>query len=80
MFRSLMGSSSGNHIKVTLHKTELVIHVHNKKMEKSQPVKNVGVCCVMDPGLQCFGDSLRIKGRIRPHGACLSAGTAVPLS
>jgi hypothetical protein len=27
MFRSLMGSSSGNYIKVTLHKIELTIHV-----------------------------------------------------
>jgi hypothetical protein len=32
MFRSLMGSSSGNHIKVTQYKTELAIHVHNKEM------------------------------------------------
>jgi hypothetical protein len=28
MFQSLMGSSAGNHNKVTLHKTELVIRVH----------------------------------------------------
>jgi hypothetical protein len=32
MFRSLMGSSSGNHIKVTLYKTELSINVHNRRI------------------------------------------------
>jgi hypothetical protein len=39
MFRSFVGSSSGNHIKVALHKTELAIHVHNKKMQKGYSVK-----------------------------------------
>jgi hypothetical protein len=32
-----MGSSLGIHIKVTLHKTKLAIHVHNDDV-KSQPV------------------------------------------
>jgi hypothetical protein len=32
LFRSLMRSSSENHIKVTLHKTELAIHAHDEKM------------------------------------------------
>jgi hypothetical protein len=32
MFRSLMGSSSGIHINVILHKTELAIQTRNKKM------------------------------------------------
>jgi hypothetical protein len=32
MFRPPMRSSSGNHIKVTLHKTKLAIHVQNKKI------------------------------------------------
>jgi hypothetical protein len=36
MFRYVMGSSSGIHIKVTLHKTELAMHVHNRKMKKMQ--------------------------------------------
>ena len=39
MLQSHMGSSSGNHIKVTLLRTELAIHVHNKKMQKGQTVK-----------------------------------------
>jgi hypothetical protein len=32
MFRSLTGSSLGIHVRIVLHKTELLIHVHNKKM------------------------------------------------
>jgi hypothetical protein len=43
-----MGSSSGNHIKVTLHKTELAIHVHKKKDVKRSNSKNVGVCRKID--------------------------------
>jgi hypothetical protein len=35
MFRSLMGSSSGDHITVKVHKTKLAIHVHDKNMYKS---------------------------------------------
>jgi hypothetical protein len=41
MFQSLMGSSSGNHIKVTFHKSELVIHVHNKKIGNIETCSSV---------------------------------------
>ena len=39
MFRSLMGSSSGNHIKVTLHKAELASHVHNENIRNVKQLK-----------------------------------------
>jgi hypothetical protein len=39
IFRSVMGSSSGNQIKVTLHKTELAMHAHNKICEKVNQLK-----------------------------------------
>jgi hypothetical protein len=35
MFRSLLGSSSGIHIKVTHHKPQIAMHVHYKKDVKS---------------------------------------------
>jgi hypothetical protein len=39
MFRSPMGSSSGNQIKETLHKDKLATRVHFTKIQKSQTVK-----------------------------------------
>jgi hypothetical protein len=38
MARSAMRSPSGNHIKVTLHKTELATHAHNRKMQTSPSI------------------------------------------
>jgi hypothetical protein len=59
MFRYLMGSPSGNHIKVTLHKIEIAIHVpYITKLCKTSTSKNVGICCTIDPGILCFGECL----------------------
>ena len=50
MFRSLMGSSSGNLIKVTFHKTELAIYAHRKRSRKVNQFK----CrCLLHDGSWC---------------------------
>jgi hypothetical protein len=37
------------------------------RLAHRQPVKNVGVCCIMHAGIQCFGHSLCMYGRIRQY-------------
>jgi hypothetical protein len=63
LFRSLMRSSSGLHIKTMLHKIEQAIHIHVKNIQKLNQLK-----CrrfVMDLGTLCVGDCLCMYGRLR---------------
>jgi hypothetical protein len=63
LFRSLIASQSGIHIKVAFHKTELAVHIHTKRYKKGDQLgyRRYTVWLTPDIGLLCFGDWLPIS-------------------
>jgi hypothetical protein len=75
MFRSLMGLSSGNYIKVTFHKTEfgLSVVIWLSTMHGMSNIRKVNVCemCCFSDERSCVVNSHICIGRLCYSGVCI---------